>query len=78
MPRADGLEALTRIRAHPPTAHVPVIMLTARSGLTDKMRGFERGADDCVGKPFEPAEVVARVAALLNRSAPARTVSPRC
>jgi two-component system response regulator MprA len=61
MPRADGLEALKRIRAHPPSAHVPVIMLTARSGLTDKARGFERGADDYVAKPFEPAEVVARV-----------------
>jgi CheY-like chemotaxis protein len=76
MPRADGLETLKRIRAHPPTAQVPVIMLTARSGLTDKMRGFERGADDYVGKPFEPAEVVARVAALLKRSAHARAVSP--
>jgi sigma-B regulation protein RsbU (phosphoserine phosphatase) len=51
-------------------------MLTARSGLTDKMRGFERGADDYVGKPFEPAEVLARVAALLKRSAHARAVSP--
>lgn len=76
MPRADGLETLKRIRSHAPTAQVPVIMLTARSGLTDKMRGFERGADDYVAKPFEPAEVVARVAALLKRSAHARAVSP--
>ena len=76
MPRADGLETLKRIRQHATTAQVPVIMLTARSGLTDKMRGFERGADDYVGKPFEPAEVVARVAALLKRSAHARAVSP--
>ena len=51
-------------------------MLTARFGLTDKMRGFERGVDDYVGKPFEPAEVLARVAALLKRSAQARAVSP--
>jgi phosphoserine phosphatase RsbU/P len=76
MPRADGLETLKRIRQHAPTAHVPVIMLTARFGLTDKMRGFERGVDDYVGKPFEPAEVLARVAALLKRSAQARAVSP--
>jgi sigma-B regulation protein RsbU (phosphoserine phosphatase) len=76
MPRADGLETLQRIRQHPPTAQVPVIMLTARSGIADKMRGFERGADDYVAKPFEPAEVVARVAALLKRSAQARVVSP--
>ena len=63
MPRADGLETLKRIREHPPTAQVPVIMLTARSRLTDKMKGFERGADDYVAKPFEPAEILARVAA---------------
>ncbi len=76
MPRADGLETLKRIRQHAPTAQVPVIMLTARSALADKMRGFERGADDYVGKPFEPAEVLARVAALLKRWAHARAVSP--
>jgi sigma-B regulation protein RsbU (phosphoserine phosphatase) len=76
MPRSDGLETLRRIRQHPPTAQVPVIMLTARSGLADKMAGFERGADDYVAKPFEPAEVVARVSALLKRSAHSRVVSP--
>jgi sigma-B regulation protein RsbU (phosphoserine phosphatase) len=55
---------------------MPVIMLTARSGLADKMAGFERGADDYVAKPFEPAEVVARVSALLKRSAHSRVISP--
>jgi len=76
MPRADGLETLRRIREHPPTAQVPVIMLTARSRLTDKMKGFERGADDYVAKPFEPAEILARVAAQLKRSTHSRVVSP--
>ena len=76
MPRSDGLETLKRIRQHPPTAQVPVIMLTARAGLTDKMKGFERGADDYVAKPFEPAEIVVRVAALLKRSTHSRVVSP--
>jgi len=76
MPRADGLETLRRIREHGPSAHVPVIMLTARAALADKMHGFERGADDYVAKPFEPAEVLARVQVLLRRSADTRVVSP--
>jgi DNA-binding response OmpR family regulator len=73
MPWADGLETLRRIRAHVPTAHVPVIMLTARSTLTDKMDGFERGADDYLAKPFEPAEILARVQA----SSPTGSWRPR-
>ena len=76
MPRADGLEALRRIREHGPTAHTPVIMLTAKSALADKMKGFERGADDYVAKPFEPAEILARVQALLKRTAQSRVVRP--
>ena len=76
MPRADGLEALRRIREHAPTAHTPVIMLTAKGALADKMKGFERGADDYVAKPFEPAEILARVQALLKRTAQSRVVRP--
>ncbi len=76
MPRADGLEALRGIREHGPTAHTPVIMLTAKSALADKMKGFERGADDYVAKPFEPAEILARVQALLKRTAQSRVVRP--
>ena len=76
MPRADGLEALRRIREHEPTAHTPVIMLTAKSALADKMKGFERGADDYVAKPFEPAEILARVQVLLKRTAQSRVVRP--
>ncbi len=76
MPRADGLEALRRIREHEPTAHTPVIMLTAKGALADKMKGFEHGADDYVAKPFEPAEILARVQALLKRTAQSRVVRP--
>ncbi|MGH7317030.1 MAG: PP2C family protein-serine/threonine phosphatase [Candidatus Rokuibacteriota bacterium] len=76
MPRADGLETLRHLREHGPTAQVPVIMLTARTGLADKMKGFERGADDYVAKPFEPAEILARVQALLKRTAQTRVVTP--
>jgi serine phosphatase RsbU (regulator of sigma subunit) len=51
-------------------------MLTAKGTLADKMKGFERGADDYVAKPFEPAEVLARVQALLKRTAQSRVVRP--
>lgn len=76
MPRADGFETLRRIREYGPSAQVPVIMLTAKTALADKMKGFERGADDYVPKPFEPAEVLARVQILLKRTAQARQVAP--
>jgi sigma-B regulation protein RsbU (phosphoserine phosphatase) len=76
MPRVDGLELLRRIRERPETAHVPVIMLTTRAELADKMAGFERGADDYVAKPFEPKEVIARVQALLKRTEQTRLTAP--
>lgn len=65
MPRLDGLEACKRIREF---STVPVIMLTARSEDTDKIIGFEYGADDYVTKPFNIIELKARVRALLRRS----------
>ncbi len=76
MPRADGLETLKRIREHGPTAQLPVIMLTAKTQLVDKIRGFDRGADDYVAKPFEPSEMLARVQSLLKRTALARLTGP--
>jgi serine phosphatase RsbU (regulator of sigma subunit) len=51
-------------------------MLTAKGALADKMKGFERGADDYVAKPFEPAEILARVQVLLKRTAQSRVVRP--
>jgi sigma-B regulation protein RsbU (phosphoserine phosphatase) len=51
-------------------------MLTAKGALADKMRGFEHGADDYVAKPFEPAEILARVQVLLKRTAQSRVVRP--
>lgn len=66
MPGMDGFETLRKVRAQ---SQVPVIMLTARSGDTDKLRGLETGADDYVTKPFNPDELAARVAAVLRRTA---------
>jgi sigma-B regulation protein RsbU (phosphoserine phosphatase) len=76
MPRMDGLEMLRRIRAEPATSTIPVIMLTAKAQVADRLVGFEHGADDYVAKPFEPSEVVARVRALLRRTEQARLTRP--
>ena len=65
MPELDGLEACLRIREF---SNVPVIILTARGEDTDKIIGFECGADDYVTKPFNILELKARVRALLRRS----------
>ena len=65
MPKLDGLSACMQIREF---SNVPVIMLTAKSEDTDKLLGFEYGADDYVTKPFNVLELKARVRALLRRS----------
>ena len=69
MPRTDGLEACRRIREF---SGVPVIMLTARGEDTDKLIGFEYGADDYMTKPFNILELKARIRAILRRSAAAQ------
>ena len=73
MPGIDGLQACMRIREF---SDVPVIMLTARSEDTDKIIGFECGADDYITKPFNILELKARVRALLRRSAIASQKQP--
>ncbi len=65
LPDGDGLDLLKRWRAT--EISLPVIALTARGGLEDKVRGLEAGADDYVAKPFEMRELLARVRALLRR-----------
>ena len=67
LPGEDGLSVLRHLRAAPATAQVPVILLTARSTEYDKVVGLDSGADDYVTKPFSPAELTARVDALLRR-----------
>lgn len=67
LPKIDGLEIMRRLRNDPAGA-IPVIMLTARSQETDRIYGLEMGADDYVTKPFSPAELVARVRAVLRRA----------
>jgi two-component system KDP operon response regulator KdpE len=74
MPGIDGFEALRRIRSQ---SQVPVIMLTARAGDADRLKGFHGGADDYLTKPFNPDELSARIAAILRRTAGATPVSGR-
>lgn len=68
MPDMDGYEVCRRLRAMPQTERTPVIMLTAKSRAEDRVMGFQAGADDYVTKPVLPAELVARVRALLARA----------
>jgi DNA-binding response OmpR family regulator len=67
LPRLDGLDVCRQLRAKPETAHVPILMLTARGEESDKVVGLELGADDYVTKPFSWNELRARVRALLRR-----------
>src|SRR5699024_9662054 len=64
MPEMDGIEVCTRLREEKET---PVIMLTAKGEESNRVQGFEVGADDYIVKPFSPREVVLRVKALLRR-----------
>lgn len=76
MPMMDGYEVCRRLRANPKTSHVPIIILTAYNALEDKIKGFEAGADDYLTKPFQPAELQARVGVMIRRAAMAQN-APR-
>jgi DNA-binding response OmpR family regulator len=65
LPGKDGFQICREVRK---TSNIPIIMLTARGDVIDRVSGLELGADDYVGKPFEPRELVARVQAILRRS----------
>ena len=76
LPGLDGLETCRRIRATPELAAIPIVMLTARGDDVDKVVGLELGADDYLAKPFNPRELLARIRAVLRRSAPAPAGRP--
>jgi two-component system, OmpR family, alkaline phosphatase synthesis response regulator PhoP len=67
LPGIDGLEVCRQLRADSRTATIPIIMLTAKSGESDRVVGLELGADDYVTKPFSPRELAARIKAVLRR-----------
>lgn len=76
LPKMDGLEVLKRLRAR--GKKMPVLVLTARGTLEDRVLGLNLGADDYLPKPFEVAELEARVKALLRRSQGAEAVTVTC
>lgn len=67
----SGIEVCRRLRRNKDTAHIPIIMLTAREAEDDRIRGLDTGADDYVTKPFSPRELLARVSAVMRRIRPA-------
>lgn len=71
LPQLSGIELCRRWRRRPATANIPIIMLTARGEEHDRLRGLDTGADDFMSKPFSPAELIARVRAVLRRMRPA-------
>ena len=67
MPEMDGMQFCKHIKSHIVTSHIPVIMLTAKSGLKNKIEGLELGADDYITKPFEAKELLARAKNLIKQ-----------
>jgi two-component system response regulator TctD len=79
LPKMDGLDVLRRLRARGGTrGRTPVLILTARGGLEERVQGLNLGADDYLAKPFELAELEARVKALLRRSVGNEAVVHQC
>ena len=72
IPKISGIELCRRVRNRTETQSLPIILLTARGEETDRVRGLTTGADDYVTKPFSVQELMARIKALLRRTAPER------
>jgi two-component system phosphate regulon response regulator PhoB len=68
LPEVEGTEVCKRLKADAKTAHIPILMLTAKAEEVDRVLGLELGADDYVTKPFSPREVVLRVKSILRRA----------
>lgn len=77
MPRMDGFEMVKKLREDPSSANIPIIMLTARTTVSDIVEGLNSGAIDYLTKPFKIAELEARVAAQLRASAMEKTLDER-
>ncbi len=76
MPGVGGLDVLRRVRTAAATETLPVIVLSGRSGETDRIVGLDLGADDYLVKPFSPGELAARVRSVLRRARPASPEPP--
>jgi uncharacterized protein (TIGR02266 family) len=76
MPELDGFEVAAALKGHPTTREIPIIFLTSRGGLEDKVRGLELGADDYLVKPIRREELLARVRNILRRAEGRRAAAP--
>jgi len=68
LPDVEGFEIIKALRSRETTSHIPIIVITARDGESDRLKGLELGADDYMVKPFSPKEMVLRVKAVLKRT----------
>lgn len=68
LPDLDGLEVCNRLRSNPTTRDIPILMLTAKDDVRDRVTGLQQGADDYLSKPFDFDELVARIRAILRRA----------
>ena len=76
MPKMDGFEVIDHLRADSQTRAIPVIMLTARTQINEKLQGLDAGADDYITKPFDLKELTARIKAVLGRTQPTKYINP--
>ena len=76
MPKMDGFEVIDHLRDDSQTRAIPVIMLTARTQISEKLQGLDAGADDYITKPFDLKELSARVKAVLGRTQPTKYINP--
>lgn len=65
MPKKDGFEVLHQLKNDPRTSHIPIVLLTAKAEISDRLQGLEQGADVYLGKPFNPDELQAQIRSLL-------------
>ncbi len=77
MPGIDGLEVCRRLRANPTTLDVPILMLTAKDEVGDRILGLQTGADDYLTKPFDFYELLERIKAILRRQSRAKSAASR-
>jgi diguanylate cyclase (GGDEF)-like protein len=68
LPKLNGYEVIQRLRSHPKTVHIPIIAISAKTALSDKVKAFELGADNYLTKPFDTDELLARIRSQLRRS----------
>ena len=76
LPKVDGLNVCKTLKADPKTAHIPIVMLTAKSEEADVVSGLELGADDYITKPFSPRVLLARLRSVLRRRGQQETEDP--